>query len=225
MNLATSAAMWPTPTSLSRQGDCNAPGNSRSYNKTMELAEPIWSTPRASDGEKGGPNMSFGAGGTPLPAQAAGMWKTPRVMIGDYTRDQGDPNKPRPTLEGQAKNLWQTPAVGMISGGQTSRSGNRKDEMLINGQADQTSRLARPVPETSTDGVASSTPRRSLNPLFVEWLMNWPTGWTALAISTPAPTGFACSETELSHWKRRMRFELSALALAEEAPSVQPSLL
>jgi hypothetical protein len=28
-----------------------------------------WSTPRASDGEKGGPNMSFGAGGQPLPAQ------------------------------------------------------------------------------------------------------------------------------------------------------------
>lgn len=30
----------------------------------------MWSTPRASDGEKGGPNMSFGAGGQPLPAQA-----------------------------------------------------------------------------------------------------------------------------------------------------------
>src|SRR5574337_90086 len=28
------------------------------------------STPRASDGEKGGPNQSFGAGGMPLPAQA-----------------------------------------------------------------------------------------------------------------------------------------------------------
>lgn len=29
-----------------------------------------WSTPRASDGEKGDPNQSFGAGGTPLPAMA-----------------------------------------------------------------------------------------------------------------------------------------------------------
>jgi hypothetical protein len=39
----------------------------------------MWSTPRASDGEKGGPNMSFGAGGQPLPAQAyhTAMWATP----------------------------------------------------------------------------------------------------------------------------------------------------
>lgn len=31
----------------------------------------LWSTPRSSDGEKGEPNMAFGAGGTPLPAQSA----------------------------------------------------------------------------------------------------------------------------------------------------------
>jgi hypothetical protein len=37
-----------------------------------------WSTPRASDGEKGGPNMSFGAGGQPLPAQMhQSTWVTP----------------------------------------------------------------------------------------------------------------------------------------------------
>lgn len=30
----------------------------------------LWSTLRASDGEKGGPRMSFGAGGSPLPSQA-----------------------------------------------------------------------------------------------------------------------------------------------------------
>jgi hypothetical protein len=39
-----------------------------------------WSTPRASDGEKGGPNMSFGAGGTPLPTQA--------VRFHSFLRDQ-----------------------------------------------------------------------------------------------------------------------------------------
>ena len=32
-----------------------------------------WSTPRASDGEKGGPNQAFGAGGQPLPAQARSL--------------------------------------------------------------------------------------------------------------------------------------------------------
>jgi len=58
-----------------------------------------WSTPRASDGEKGGPNMSFGAGGQPLPAQAAATWPTPT------TRDGKDgsfcPNVPTNSLLGR----------------------------------------------------------------------------------------------------------------------------
>jgi hypothetical protein len=33
----------------------------------------LWSTLRATDGEKGGPRMSFGAGGSPLPSQ---VWET-----------------------------------------------------------------------------------------------------------------------------------------------------
>ena len=37
-----------------------------------------------------------------------------------------------------------------------------------------------------------------MNPLFVEALMGWPTGWT----------GFASVATAWSRWLRRMRFEL-----------------
>jgi len=40
-----------------------------------------------------------------------------------------------------------------------------------------------------------------LNPLFVEALMGWPTGWT----------GFAFVATAWSPWLRRMRCELSRL--------------
>jgi hypothetical protein len=36
----------------------------------------MWSTLRASDGEKGGPNQSFGAGGLPLPSQVSGIGNT-----------------------------------------------------------------------------------------------------------------------------------------------------
>jgi DNA (cytosine-5)-methyltransferase 1 len=43
--------------------------------------------------------------------------------------------------------------------------------------------------------------RRTLNPLFVEALMGWPTGWT----------GFASVATAWSPWLRRMRCELSQL--------------
>ena len=44
-------------------------------------------------------------------------------------------------------------------------------------------------------------PRRTLNPLFVEALMGWPTGWT----------GFASVATAWSRWLQRMRCELSQL--------------
>jgi hypothetical protein len=40
-----------------------------------------WSTPRESDGAKGSQNQSFGAGGTPLPAQmATATWRSPNTV-------------------------------------------------------------------------------------------------------------------------------------------------
>lgn len=44
--------------------------------------------------------------------------------------------------------------------------------------------------------------RRRLNLHFVEWLMQWPRGWT----------GSACSEMELTRWRRLMRSELLQLS-------------
>lgn len=62
---------WPTPTASDHKGSnplTRSPGDDDLPTATIRA---MWSTPRASDGEKGGPNMAFGAGGTPLPAQAA----------------------------------------------------------------------------------------------------------------------------------------------------------
>lgn len=57
----------------------------------------------------------------------------------------------------------------------------------------------------SANGKKSSEPRRRLNPLFVEWLMGWPFGWS----------DYACSETALSLYKRRMRWRLWRLVCGE----------
>ena len=46
--------------------------------------------------------------------------------------------------------------------------------------------------------------KRRLNPLFVEWLMGWPSGHALCA----------CSATEFTLWQRDMRFALSALPTA-----------
>jgi hypothetical protein len=84
--LTDSAATWPAPMAgTPAQNGNNAAGNNDSSRKTdqmaMELLRKVWSTPRASDAEKGGPNQKFGAGGTPLPAQAA-QWPTPAARDG-----------------------------------------------------------------------------------------------------------------------------------------------
>jgi hypothetical protein len=109
--LEISAMLWPTPRSASamcreslRSPDAvagHAEDRNRKQTGNLEDTVSLWSTPWASDGEKGGPNMSFGAGGTPLPTQAA-HWMTPRVTTGAYTRDGGERGAERPTLEGQA---------------------------------------------------------------------------------------------------------------------------
>ena len=61
--------------------------------------------------------------------------------------------------------------------------------------------LGRQVLKTGMAGGDSSAARRTLNPLFVETLMGWPTGWT----------GFGSAATAWCHWLPRMRGELSRL--------------
>lgn len=199
-------ANWPTPAARDWKGATDEPfgTNSRPLNEVAKN----WATPRATDGEKGGPNQSFGAGGVPLVAQAS---------------------------------QWSTPSVADVTGGRTSRSGDRKGELLLNSQAktvsswptptslsyadshqpgnsrsyNATMALASslPAPVTATDGPTSSPERRALNPRFVEWLMGWPTGWTASE----------CSATALCRFKRRMRSALSQLT-SHAAPPAQIDL-
>ncbi|MDP2738281.1 MAG: hypothetical protein Q8O82_06130 [Pseudorhodobacter sp.] len=60
----------------------NPAGNSDFTRKAEALALGItnWSTPKATDGAKGGPGQSYGSGGVPpLPAQAA-QWPTPAAQ-------------------------------------------------------------------------------------------------------------------------------------------------
>ena len=67
---ASQPTPWPTPGTDSFR---SRSGERRQEMGLDQLARRSanWSTPRASDGAKGGPNQAFGAGGQPLPAQAA----------------------------------------------------------------------------------------------------------------------------------------------------------
>lgn len=101
MTLPAAVKLWPTATSNDdnktpeahlamkrRMGERDGSNANRTAITSLQVmakavALPLWSTPRATDGAKGGPNMSFGAGGRPLPSQAA-MWHTPRAIYGEH---------------------------------------------------------------------------------------------------------------------------------------------
>lgn len=114
--------------------------------------------------------------------------------------------------------LWQTPTVADVTGGHKSRSGRRKAELLLPGQAQALSHHLDPT--TPSDGAAPSPSGLILNPWFVEWLMDWPEGWTTLAIQRGS-NGPAFSAMAFCRWRRRTRSELSRIALAPEPEPAQ----
>ena len=62
----------PTGTSMTGR----RPDGSKAQVTLQNVVLAMWSTIRASDGAKGGPNMSFGAGGSPLPSQVSTVANT-----------------------------------------------------------------------------------------------------------------------------------------------------
>lgn len=136
--------------------------------------------------------MAFGAGGVPLPTQAA-HWPTPAA------RDHKGANSTEHVT--------------------TNGTGRMHMDQLPNfvEHAFQPSLPDQPTP----DGQTSSPPRRRLNPLFVEWLMGWPEGLsgfdTAATASCRSPRplpGCGCIDC----WLNRQR-ELLADLLAIEPPA------
>jgi len=215
LSLTAAAAMWPTPRASEGNEDF-AKVERSSTGVSLPTMAAIWSTPRASDGEKGSPNQAPGqGGGVPLSAQAH-KWRTPQAM--DAERGSNG------TWEPQAKagehslrhqiEKWKTPRT--VFGSYTRDNGDpEKRRPSIDGQALAFSRLA---PQSETLGETSSSERRSLNPLFVEWLMGWPPMWVRVW------TNSGCSATALSRWKRHMRSALSQHASPPPAPPAQLGL-
>jgi hypothetical protein len=116
-------------------------------------------------------------GGRPL-SEVAVNWPTPKGMTGGPSTGRDERGSGGPDLQKVAMN-WATPKS---CDGARPSAGNRKS-----------SDLSHQAAVTSTDGGGSSKSNLALNPLFVEWLMGWPLGWT--------DSGFAASESFRS-WRR-----------------------
>lgn len=158
--LANQVSLWATPSARDgRSGEASAETLARNARPLNEQAANLWSTPRSTDGEKGGPNMSFGAGGTPLPtpASAAAWMPSP----------SGPPAPP-------------TPQAGPLSSPVTRCSPPRCVNATCGHVPCEVAALLR-MGERGRKSAAAF--RRRLNPRFVEWLQGLPGGWTACAPS------------------------------------------
>lgn len=199
-----------------------------------------WSTPRASDAEKGAPNQSFGAGGVPLPSQAA-HWLTPNVPNGGRTTNHAeisgrtamhDGKKVQIGLESQVA-AWSTPTARMYKGGSlnslTRKDGKSRLDMLdmLDWQAEawagcvnnKSSFPDLPTPDgakscANDPNIHPPSTKKRLNIFFVEALMRWPIGWTDCG----------SPETGLTQWLPLMRGFVSTLCSQRMAPQRQGSL-
>lgn len=154
------------PGHLSRAND---PRRSNLNDKMVGMAA-YSATPRASDGEKGGPNMSFGAGGTPLPAQMHSYNPTPTVadVQGGRKTRSGKRNN-EPLLNGLMATYIPTP----------TDKGNYNAKGLSPTSGDglctvMTRHLMEVGGPTTNGSSARSTEKRGApNPEFPFWLMGW----------------------------------------------------
>lgn len=161
-------------------------------------------TPRASDGEKGGPNQRGSSGDLMLPSAVA-LLPTPVTTDAKGARNSTSGRRADSTAHigdtlgdiiyagrfgdygASAVGLMPTPSVADVEGGRKSRSGERSDELLLNGLAsaqrfgDYTPAIARweamtrPAP-APTEPTGKNGAHR-LSARFVEWMMGLPEGW------------------------------------------------
>lgn len=215
LGLGAAATSWQTPVADDMVDRAKGKWNSRGEPKLSGQAM-TWGTPRASDAEKGGPNQSFGAGGTPLPAQAA-QWPTPAAQnVKGSSPDsvtRADGKSRMDILHYRAEQGFTRPDLPTWDGGLTYLSHRQTSRRLLRSA---TSHLS---PGKLRQWLKRGWWRkRRLNPLFVEWLMAWPSGHALCA----------CSATEFTLWQQDMRGALSQLPMAscqwiwEPRPELNP---
>ena len=222
----------------------NPAGNSDFTRKAEALALGIasWSTPKASDGAKGGPGQSYGAGGTPpLPAQAAQWWTTPQAH--DVSpRGAGQipgPKAGNRCLARDAQNWaapetqWPTPAAQNWKGSSEAsitRADGKSRMDILHYRAEQG--FTRPAPAITPHGLPSSPHAPISRPLWASMIASHGRSVSRRILKARArrrlnplfvgwlmgwPIGHAlcaCSATEFTLWQQQMRGALSQLPMA-----------
>jgi len=178
--LATIAERWPTPIVPNGGRTTSVGGNGHA--KHLGAIAVIWPTPKAE--AKNGRRGNDPRHGRVLDEEAA-MWPTPKGAAANYGRPREDD---RGDLQA-ASVLWGTPTGSMTEPYDLMNAKGQGLKAGTTGQAHAMETIGshfRPPLETETGGQPSSETRRTLSPPFVEWLMGFPTGYTACEpLATP----------------------------------------
>lgn len=167
----TGSSCWPTTTTDSKAsgaaGYSTASGR-HSRTTLTDRAVRQWGTPRATDGDKGGPNQSL-KGKPSLVAQARKQWPTPDASVSTgYNQSASSGASIRYSLAGKVTKQWPTTAHDAKDTGAPTEFERNSPGLTATGL----------LHRTQTSGEPLSPRDRTLNPRFVEWLMGWPIGWT-----------------------------------------------
>lgn len=189
---------WQTPNASGATTRRQVGGEEREPPLGAQVA--TWPIPRAEDSESCGNHP----GATDSLTGATKAWPTPITKDASASGSRQLSDSGGASLTDAAARNWPTPDANCWKGGTTGRQGQRPDGRIGRDcQLDDASSL--PDPLLSTCGPECSPKHRRLNPLFVEWLMGWPSGWSIARIGSEPP------ETALCHFRRLSRSALSRL--------------
>jgi DNA (cytosine-5)-methyltransferase 1 len=156
-------AMWPTATAE----DAESSQARREKDVTLTEAVKLWPTPRKQEAESGPDYARRGrsnSGGDDLTTdQVHSLPALTTTPPGSGSSETAPSSRPR---------QWLTPQTPSPHDSDNTVGTGRRNQRGLDHQA------------------IELTGRPKLNPLFVEWLMGWPIGWTSLA-----PLGSGSRET------------------------------
>lgn len=258
VSLEGAATLWPTPDAkISNDGEdpetffararmhADKEENPTRAGATLAIAAQVWPTPAKRDyrtpnsQESQETRNEDSARGQQLNNFVEHLWSSPKAADGRAGPDfaKVDRSTTGDALPAQTA-LWSTPSVADTTGGRTSRSGDRADEILLNGQSEAVSKAIWSSPRVQRgpwqrDNGDPEKQRLTLEGEAAAFSPQDPTTSPDGSPSSPSTrrlnprfvehlmgwpegwTRFGCSETQLSLWKRQSRSELLRIGLSQ----------